>query len=79
MTPRSSRMLLQWNKDHALAWVHEAPTDGLVNQALIKLLSKTLKIPNKSITLAKGHKSRDKTFKIEGLTIENIAQRISST
>jgi uncharacterized protein YggU (UPF0235/DUF167 family) len=74
VTPRSSRMALQWHNDHILAWVHEPPTEGLVNQALIELLSKTLKIPKKSITLEKGFKSRDKTFKIEGLTLENIEQ-----
>lgn len=42
------------------------PDKGKANQALIKLLSKTLRIPKSKILLVRGSTSRKKEIEIEG-------------
>lgn len=46
--------------------VRTAPTDGEANAALISLLSKTLDVPRRKVTLAAGEISRIKRIEIAG-------------
>jgi uncharacterized protein len=46
-------------------YVATAPEDGKANKAVIKLLAGTLGIARSRLTILRGQKSRDKTFKIE--------------
>lgn len=43
------------------------PVDGEANEALIKLLSKVLKVPKTAVEIIQGLKSRNKTVRIECL------------
>ena len=52
------------------------PEDGKANQELIKLLSKTLKIPQADIQLILGATSRKKTLKIDQLEAPAILARL---
>ena len=52
------------------------PTDGKANQALIKFLSKTLRISKSQIELAQGETSRHKTVRISGLTKQQLIERV---
>jgi uncharacterized protein (TIGR00251 family) len=45
--------------------VTATPEDGKANQAVIKILSKELKRPKSAFTIIRGHKNRDKVFKLE--------------
>ena len=45
-------------------WVTAQPIDGKANQAIINLLSKHFKVPNKSIRLIQGEASKRKIFEI---------------
>lgn len=44
--------------------VRALPEDGAANDALIKLLAKTLRTPKTGIAITKGHTSRYKTIEI---------------
>lgn len=47
-------------RDELQVRVAEAPTDGAANEALIKLLAKTMNIPRNQIAIGSGHASRHK-------------------
>lgn len=46
--------------------------DGKANTGLRSFLSKELKIAERQIVLAQGHKSRDKIIRIDGLSDEEV-------
>ena len=46
-------------------YVTAAPEDGKANDAVIKLLAKSLDIAKSSLTIVRGHTIRDKVIKIE--------------
>ena len=46
-------------------YVTAAPEDGKANEAVIKLLAKNIGIAKSSLTIIRGHTSRDKVIKIE--------------
>ena len=46
-------------------YVTVVPEDGKANEAVIKLLSKELKVPKSAITIIQGLKSRKKVVRIE--------------
>lgn len=52
--------------------------EGKANTELVKRLSKILKISSSSIKLVAGRKSREKTLLIDGLTAEEVADRLST-
>lgn len=52
------------NENSAIVSVRSQPIEGKANAEIIKLLSKHYKIPQKSIKLIRGAKSKTKTFEI---------------
>ena len=54
------------------------PVEGEANEALIKLLAKTLGVPRSSVALARGGQSRLKMIAIDGLDDETIRTRLSA-
>ena len=52
------------------AWkvrVAEPPEDGRANEAVLRLLAKTLDVPRASVSLVSGHAARDKIVELDGL------------
>ena len=54
------------------------PTNGEANQAVIRLLARTLKVPPSGIRIVRGRTSRQKTLEVEGLSVDEIRQRLST-
>jgi uncharacterized protein (TIGR00251 family) len=50
--------------------------DGKANTALRSFLSKELKIAEGQIVLERGHKSRDKVIRIDGLSEQEVRSRL---
>jgi uncharacterized protein (TIGR00251 family) len=50
--------------------------EGKANAALIRFLTKQLKLPQHLIVLERGHRSRDKLVRIDGLTAEEVRVRM---
>jgi len=50
--------------------------EGKANAALISFLSKQLNISRRTIALERGHKSRDKLIRVNGLSQEDVRNRL---
>ena len=50
--------------------------EGKANAALISFLSKQLNISRRAIVLERGHKSRDKLIRVNGLSQEDVRNRL---
>lgn len=61
-----------------LARVAAAPVDGAANNALVALLSQTLKLPARTITIAAGGRSRDKDVFIRGVGAAVVRERLAA-
>ena len=46
--------------------------EGKANAALIRFLAEQMKLPQHAILLQRGHNSRDKLIRVEGLTQEDV-------
>ncbi len=58
---------------HADGWkvrVAAAPGAGKANEALLRLLARTLDLPRRDLALTRGRASRDKVVTVEGLAGE---------
>ncbi|MCF7853016.1 MAG: DUF167 family protein [Simkaniaceae bacterium] len=53
------------------------PEKGHANKALIRLLSKALHLPKTSITIVQGETSRQKILQIEGLSDEELREKLT--
>lgn len=54
------------------------PESGKANQAVIKLLAKTLKLPKSSITISAGRTSRKKKIHIHGAAADAIRKMLGT-
>ena len=50
--------------------------EGKANAALIRFLAEKLELPRHSIVLERGHRSRDKLIRIDGLSAEDVRTRM---
>ena len=64
--------------DRLLVRLAAAPVDGAANDALLTFLSKALAIPSRHISMTTGHKSRDKTILLSGLTRADVESRLKA-
>jgi uncharacterized protein (TIGR00251 family) len=56
--------------------VSRPPEDGAANRAVIELLSDALGLPARDIALIAGQTNPRKQFRILGLTIQQVTQRL---
>ena len=64
---------------HGSAWkvrIGAAPERGRANEALVRLLSKQLRIARSEITIVSGHTSRDKVVELRGLSGGEAVSRL---
>lgn len=66
VVPNSGRSVCLLDKQNQLkCFLKNAPERGKANDELLQLLAKSLKIPQKNVTLIAGHTSKTKIVKIE--------------
>ena len=53
-----------------------AAVEGKANAALIRFLAEQMELPRHAIVLQRGHKSRDKLIRVEGLSQEDVRRRL---
>ena len=58
--------------------VSAPPVKGKANRELTAFLSEVLGVSRSSLTIVKGHTSRNKVITIDGLSQEEIVRRLSS-
>ena len=77
--PRSGRTAVDGRRGEALlVRLAAAPVDGAANDALIRFLSDLFDRPRRDIAIVAGEKSRDKQVRINGLTGDQLARRLST-
>ena len=52
------------------------PVDSAANEAVVRLLTKTLGVGSSSVKLVRGQTSRHKVFKVRGLEPEQMAKML---
>jgi len=63
VTPRARRNAIETQPDGTFRiYTTAAPADGDANAAVIKMLARHLNVPKTSITIIRGHTSRDKVI-----------------
>lgn len=56
--------------------VHAPALEGRANDELCEFLADQLKLPRRAVTLLRGEKSRQKTVRLDGLTLAEAKQRL---
>jgi uncharacterized protein (TIGR00251 family) len=74
--PRSSRNELTIEADGLRVRLTAPPVEGAANEALIALVAERLRLPKRSVRVARGAASRQKTLEITGLSGEEFWQRL---
>jgi uncharacterized protein YggU (UPF0235/DUF167 family) len=54
------------------------PEGGRANEAVVRLLAETLRVPREAVTLVSGHGGRDKIVELTGLDPFQVEQRFAS-
>ena len=75
--PNSSKRSIEVNEDTIEVYVNEPPDKGKANKAILKLLSKQLKIHTSQITLVKGLKAKKKIILIKDTNVEELLKKLS--
>jgi uncharacterized protein (TIGR00251 family) len=65
VTPKASRDRVDGETDPLRIYVTAPPEDGKANEAVRRLLAKSLGIAKTRLTLVRGPTSRDKVFRID--------------
>ncbi|MFH1831163.1 MAG: DUF167 domain-containing protein [Pseudomonadota bacterium] len=69
ITPRAKRTEIKGEREGVLlVSVTAPPTEGKANQALIKLLSKILRVPKSRISILSGQTGRNKVVFVQGVS-----------
>jgi len=76
--PRASRTEVAGEHDGALRIrVTAPPVEGEANDALVRLLSKRLRVAASRITVVSGATSRTKQVEVEGVDAADVARRLA--
>ena len=77
VVPRSSRNQVVGREEGVYRIKLVAPpVDGKANEGLKRFLSTTLGLPKGSVAIISGERSRFKSLQIEGLSLEDIHNRL---
>jgi len=66
---------------HGAGWkarVAAAPEGGRANAELIRLLASVLDVPERSVTIAAGRHSREKTVTVDGIDASEAERRLAA-
>ncbi len=78
VTPKASRdEIIGWRNERLAVKVTAPPVEGAANEAVIKLLSKTLKLRASDLSIVSGHNSRDKVIAIEGCDMGQLREKLA--
>jgi hypothetical protein len=78
LTPRAGldRLDLPGLDGQLQARVRAAPVEGAANEALLRLLAASLRVPRSSIHLLAGGRSRLKLVEVDGISDEEARSRL---
>jgi len=78
--PRAGKTAIAGTRgDALLVRLAAPPVDGAANEALLELLSATLRVAQRQLHLVAGAHGRDKRVKVEGIQLETALAALSIT
>ncbi len=69
--------VMGWLGDALKIKVHAPPVEGRANDELRDFLADALGLPRRSVTLLRGDTSRQKLFRIDGLALAEVKNRLT--
>lgn len=78
VTPRSSRNRVEVADTQVKVWVTASPTDGQANEAVRIAVANALDVAKSSVSIVRGHTSREKSLEIVGLELREVLDRLSA-
>jgi uncharacterized protein YggU (UPF0235/DUF167 family) len=79
VTPGSRESVIgEWTSGVLRAKVREVAQQGRANEAVVRLLAKSLAVPPTAVTLKRGATSREKLFEIDGLDDDEVRRRLGA-
>ncbi len=77
MQPRASRDEVAGLQGEAVkVRVTAPPVEGEANEAVVRLLSRSLEVPRSAVSIARGQTGRRKRVRIEGLEAAEVRRRL---
>jgi uncharacterized protein len=55
-----------------------APERGAANRAVVALVARTLRLPDRAVTLVSGHGARDKIVELDGIDADELDGRLAA-
>ena len=77
VTPRSGRTAVENGPDGVVVRVRAAPEGGRATDEAARALAEALGVPRTRVRLRSGARSRKKVFEVEGLSPQDLEQRLS--
>ena len=78
--PKARRNVVEVLDDGTVkVWVTAPPEKGRANDAVEKLLAARLRLPKSSVAVVRGHRSRNKVIRFEGLDKREIVMELGAT
>lgn len=78
VSPRGSRTAIEGlHGDRLKVKVAAPPADGAANDAVAKLLARVAGTPRSSVALVRGGRSREKTYFVDGVAVDELRGRIA--
>lgn len=77
--PRSPRdEIVGWQGDVLLIRLRAPPVEGRANEALRRLLARSLGLPGSAVEIVAGRSSRNKTVRVVGLDEGEVRKRLTA-
>jgi uncharacterized protein (TIGR00251 family) len=77
VVPKSSRSIITLSEEGDIkVYLNSPPADGKANKECIQLFSKKLKVAKSHISIIKGDKGRKKRLEIEGISQQDIINKL---
>ena len=77
LIPRSSRNeIIGKENDVVKVKLTAPPVEGKANKALVQFLAKKLGKPKRDVEIVSGERSRLKSIRVHGLSIEEVMERL---
>ena len=75
--PRAKKNAITGELGEALKIALTAPpVEGRANEAVVEFLAEVLRVPKGSVSIAAGQSSRNKVVRVQGLTAEQVQERL---
>ena len=78
--PRARRDEIAGERDgRVLVRLTAPPVEGAANAALCRLVARRARVPARSVSIVRGHSSRDKVIQVDGIAADELRALMTRT